>query len=208
MGDDASLLLKVLHENPVPTIVLKIPSWDVQYVNLAAKRIIGSDASNLEEMDIAITSDDLIRVVEKRKDKDDRAETHVQRHGQMYRIDLLNDRGETRALIQIEHTDLAADFRSLYDTLPVMVSQKTEADFFYNNEFLQFTGQNEQPGQVLGYLDAVHPDDRISFEQALLFHDHNLDSSRGNSGRSPTRVDHAHRLRNAANEYRWSRHQH
>lgn len=205
MKDGQQLLLKVLHENPVPTILLDIPSFDLHYANLAARRQIGDDASSFDDMGLVISRDDIRRVIEKRKDQEDRAETHIQEKGKSYRLDLLNDEDVTRVLIQIEHVDLAADYRSLYDMLPVMVSQKTEVDFFHNKEFLKFTGTHERFPERSRYLDAVHPDDREVFLQAIMGYAAGTAVSPQGSSPETSRSEHAHRMRNAVGEYRWVR---
>lgn len=207
MKDEAKLLRKILQQNPVPTILLDNPSFELNYANLAAKRLIGEHVSNLADMDLPITCEEIRDIVDTWKIPGDDSEFHseinIERKGRSYRIDLLHDHNDTKVLIQMNHVDLVADFRALYDWLPVMVSQKTEIDFFYNKKFLRFTGSTEQFPEKAAYLDFVHPDDKEAVETALI------DGSTGTGNDKATReeesnhIEHAHRLRNAAGEYRW-----
>ncbi|WP_438014060.1 PAS domain S-box protein [Sorangium sp. So ce315] len=87
-----------------------------------------------------------------------------------------------------------ARFRNMADHAPVMI-WITEPDgtcTYANRRWLDFTGQTESDVLGLGWLDAVHPEDRPAAEEALL----------GASARRGTyRMD--FRVRRADGAYRW-----
>ena len=88
-----------------------------------------------------------------------------------------------------------ARFRNMADHAPVMmwVTDPSGACLYLNRAWYAFTGQTEAQSAGFGWLDAVHPDDRIWSGQAFLD---------ANSNAESFRLD--YRLRRADGAYRWS----
>jgi PAS domain S-box-containing protein len=88
-----------------------------------------------------------------------------------------------------------ARFRDMADSAPVMmwVTDPGGHCTYLNRRWYEFTGQEPGQGEGLGWLDAVHPEDRGLAEQAFI------DS---NAKRIDYRVD--FRLRRADGVYRWT----
>ncbi|UQA61904.1 PAS domain-containing hybrid sensor histidine kinase/response regulator [Polyangium aurulentum] len=85
-------------------------------------------------------------------------------------------------------------FRNLAYEAPVMLWM-TAPDFsctYLNRQWYEFTGQTEQSGLGLGWLDAVHPDDRAPTGEAFR---------RANELHEAIRVE--YRLRRRDGTYRW-----
>ena len=98
----------------------------------------------------------------------------------------------TRALIDVRESE--ARFRHMSDNAPVMI-WVTEPDgscIYLNKPWYDFTGQAGQDAFGLGWVDAVHPDDRSRAKQAFLD---------ANERRARFSVD--YRLRRRDGEYRW-----
>ncbi|HEX8480864.1 MAG TPA: PAS domain S-box protein [Allosphingosinicella sp.] len=88
-----------------------------------------------------------------------------------------------------------ARFRSMADSAPVMM-WVTDPDghcTYLNRRWYEFTGQEAGEGEGLGWLDAVHPEDRPIAEQAFVA---------ANAQRRDYRVD--FRLRRSDGAYRWA----
>ena len=88
-----------------------------------------------------------------------------------------------------------ARFRNMADSAPVMI-WVTEPDgtcIYLNRRWYEYTGQRDGAGEGLGWLEAVHPDDRPLAEQAFLS---------ANAQQTDYRVD--FRLRRADGVYRWT----
>ena len=104
--------------------------------------------------------------------------------------DISDARRSQEALAESE-----ARFRDMADSAPVMM-WVTDPDghcTYLNRRWYEFTGQTPGQGEGLGWLDAVHPDDRAIAEQAFLA---------ANAKRIDYRVD--FRLRRADGVYRWT----
>ena len=88
-----------------------------------------------------------------------------------------------------------ARFRNMADNAPVMmwVTNPTGRCTYLNRRWYEFTGQARGAGEGYGWLDAVHPDDRLLAEQAFVS---------ANAERRDYRVD--FRLRRADGAYRWA----
>ncbi|MCP3140592.1 sensor histidine kinase [Pyxidicoccus xibeiensis] len=88
-----------------------------------------------------------------------------------------------------------ARFRNMADNAPVMLwmTDVSGACIWLNRQWHDFTGQTEAEGRGLGWLDAVHPDDRGRAGDAFL-------SSHGSQ--APFRVE--YRIRSRDGEYRWA----
>jgi PAS domain S-box-containing protein len=88
-----------------------------------------------------------------------------------------------------------ARFRSMADSAPVMmwVTDPDGRCTYLNRRWYEFTGQAPGEGEGLGWINAVHPDDRRLAEQ--VFRDSNAE-------RRDYRVD--FRLRRADGVYRWT----
>ena len=88
-----------------------------------------------------------------------------------------------------------ARFRNMADNAPVMmwVTDPSGCCTYLNRRWYEFTGQAEGAGERYGWLDAVHPDDRLLAEQAFVS---------ANAERRDYRVD--FRLRRADGAYRWT----
>lgn len=87
-----------------------------------------------------------------------------------------------------------ARFRTFADTAPAMlwVTEPDGSCSFLSRAWYEFTGQTEAAGLGFGWLDAVHPDDRVAS------HDTFLDA---NARHQPFALE--HRLRRVDGEYRW-----
>ncbi|GJD79645.1 Sensor histidine kinase RcsC [Methylobacterium gregans] len=87
-----------------------------------------------------------------------------------------------------------ARFRNMADHAPVMmwVTDPGGACTYLNRSWYAYTGQSEAEGLGLGWLDAVHPDDRGWSGEAFLA---------ANVRRTPFRLE--YRLRGADGRYRW-----
>ncbi|MET1110477.1 MAG: PAS domain S-box protein [Allosphingosinicella sp.] len=104
--------------------------------------------------------------------------------------DISDARRAQQALAESE-----ARFRNMADSAPVMM-WVTDPDghcIYLNRRWYEFTGQAPGQGEGLGWLDAVHPQDRGIAEQAFLT---------ANAERRDYRVD--FRLRRADGVYRWT----
>lgn len=91
--------------------------------------------------------------------------------------------------------DREAHYRSLSETLPHLVftsNSRGECDFF-SKQWYAYTGLDEAASRGLGWLDAVHPDDREALRRNWL------DAVRGDA------ADHRHelRIRGSDGRYRW-----
>jgi PAS domain S-box-containing protein len=86
-------------------------------------------------------------------------------------------------------------FRDMADTAPVMLWMADAAGqcTFLSRSWYEFTGQTEETGLGLGWIDAVHPDDRARAEAVFLS---------ANGRREPFRLE--YRLRQTTGEYRWT----
>ncbi|HEX8307414.1 MAG TPA: PAS domain S-box protein [Allosphingosinicella sp.] len=104
--------------------------------------------------------------------------------------DISDARRAQQALAESE-----ARFRNMADSAPVMmwVTDAGGHCTYLNRRWYEFTGQAPGQGEGLGWLDAVHPEDREIAEQA--FH-------AANARRRDYRVD--FRLRRADGAYRWT----
>ena len=85
-------------------------------------------------------------------------------------------------------------FRNMADNAPVMmwVTDPDGCCTYLNRLWYAYTGQAEVEGLGLGWLDAVHPDDRGWSGEAFLA---------ANAKREPFRVE--YRLKGADGQYRW-----
>ncbi|MGZ8405898.1 MAG: PAS domain-containing protein, partial [Nitrospira sp.] len=91
-----------------------------------------------------------------------------------------------------------ARFRNLADAAPAMfwVTEPDGSCSFLSHGWYEFTGQTKQEGLSktgLGWLDAVHPDDRKQARRIFLV---------ANKARRPFSLD--YRLRRHDGEYRWA----
>jgi PAS domain S-box-containing protein len=104
--------------------------------------------------------------------------------------DISDARRAQQALAESE-----ARFRNMADSAPVMMWVTDSAGHctYLNRRWYEFTGQKPEEGEGLGWLDAVHPEDRAIAEQAFLA---------ANAQRADYRVD--FRLRRADGVYRWT----
>lgn len=86
-------------------------------------------------------------------------------------------------------------FRNLADHSPMMiwVTDETGRCVYLNRRWYEFTGQREGEGNGLGWVEAVHPDDRAPSAEAFL---------RANERREEFRID--YRLRQRDGEERWA----
>ncbi|SFT23491.1 PAS domain S-box protein [Methylobacterium sp. yr668] len=88
-----------------------------------------------------------------------------------------------------------ARFRAMADDAPVMtwITDETGACIYLNRRWYEFTGQAEAEALGLGWLDAIHPDDRAHSEQVFLA---------ANADRASFRLE--YRLRDGDGRYRWA----
>ena len=105
-------------------------------------------------------------------------------------LDITEPRGVERALRESE-----ARFRNMADNAPVMlwVTDETGACLWLNRQWHEFTGHQQGEGLGLGWLNAVHPEDRERAEKAFL---------EAHASRLPFRVE--YRIRSRTGEYRWA----
>ena len=96
---------------------------------------------------------------------------------------------------QAELADSEARFRNMADNTPVMmwVTDPDGSCTYLNRVWYDFTGQTEEEALGYGWLDATHPDDRASAEQAFV---------EANAARRPYRGE--FRLRRSDGTYRWA----
>ena len=103
---------------------------------------------------------------------------------------------ETTARMRVETAlrESEARFRNMADHAPVMmwVTGADGACTYLNRRWYEYTGQAEAESLGLGWLDAVHPDDRAASGQAFLA---------ANARHGEFRVE--YRLRGADGRYRW-----
>ncbi|HEX8401889.1 MAG TPA: PAS domain S-box protein [Allosphingosinicella sp.] len=103
----------------------------------------------------------------------------------------LDERDQAEAALR----ESESRFRTMADSAPVMmwVTDPNGQCTYLNARWYEYTGQRPGAGEGLGWLDAVHPDDRAIAEQAFLS---------ANAERRDYRVD--FRLRRADGVYRWT----
>jgi len=85
-------------------------------------------------------------------------------------------------------------FRGLADAAPAMlwVTDRTGECVFLSRSWSDFTGQDPEDGLGFGWLDVVHPDDRVESERIFR---------QASERQEPFSID--HRLRLADGGYRW-----
>jgi PAS domain S-box-containing protein len=100
-----------------------------------------------------------------------------------------------RARSEAAQRESEARFRTMADAAPVMlwVTDENGVCTFLNRAWYEFTGQTPAEALGLGWLDAVHPEDRPAAERAFL---------EANAHRREYHVD--YRLRRHDGAYRWS----
>ncbi|MCY1021271.1 PAS domain S-box protein [Pyxidicoccus sp. MSG2] len=88
-----------------------------------------------------------------------------------------------------------ARFRNMADNAPVMLwmTDETGACIWLNRQWYDFTGQTEEQARGLGWLEAVHPEDRVRAGDIFLA---------SNAGRTAFRLE--YRIRSRHGEYRWA----
>lgn len=86
-------------------------------------------------------------------------------------------------------------FRNMADHAPVMmwVTEPSGSGAYRNARWYEFTGQTPETGLGMGWLEAVHPEDRERAREVFLA---------ASERREPFRLE--YRLRRAAGEYRWA----
>jgi PAS domain S-box-containing protein len=87
-----------------------------------------------------------------------------------------------------------ARFHDLADHAPVMMwlTDASGRCTYLNRRWHEFTGQAEEEALDLGWLGAVHPDDKARVEEAFMS---------ANAARAPSRVE--YRLRRSDGDHRW-----
>jgi PAS domain S-box-containing protein len=105
-------------------------------------------------------------------------------------LDITERREVEQALRESE-----ARFRNMADNAPVMLwmTDETGACLWLNRQWHDFTGQTPEEGMGLGWLDAVHPEDREKAGEAFLG---------SHASRAAFRVE--YRIRSRDGEYRWA----
>ena len=98
-------------------------------------------------------------------------------------------------LVEAALSESETRFRGMADHTPVMiwVTNPTGHCTYLNPRWYEFTGQAPGAGEGLGWLDAVHPEDRAIAEQAFVT---------ANAERTDYQVE--FRLRRADGNYRWT----
>jgi PAS domain S-box-containing protein len=97
-----------------------------------------------------------------------------------------------------EETEIESEqrFYTLADQTPVMLWLAESNGFytFLNQYWLEFTGRSMEQEKGLGWLESVHPEDRIRCHQNLVY-----------SLNAQTKFEIEYRLRRADGDYRWIR---
>lgn len=115
-------------------------------------------------------------------------------------IDLLRETS-TLLWIRVDRAEAEAEireserhFRTMADTAPAMLWIADESNYctFLSRAWYEFTGQREEDGLGIGWLDVVHPDDRDAAERITL---------RAIARREAFSID--YRLRRRDGTYRW-----
>ncbi|MFP2907204.1 ATP-binding protein [Pyxidicoccus sp. 3LFB2] len=88
-----------------------------------------------------------------------------------------------------------ARFRNMADNAPVMLwmTDVSGACIWLNRQWHDYTGQTHEEGMGLGWLDAVHPEDRERAGEAFLG---------AHASKGPFRIE--YRIRSHTGEYRWA----
>ena len=99
-----------------------------------------------------------------------------------------------RKVAETRLAESEARFRNMADHAPVMmwVTDPSGTCTYLNRSWYAYTGQTEAEGLGLGWLDAVHPDDRGWSGETFLA---------ANARQAPFRLE--YRLRGADGRYRW-----
>ncbi|MFP2931514.1 PAS domain S-box protein, partial [Pyxidicoccus sp. 3LG] len=100
-----------------------------------------------------------------------------------------------RKLAEMKLQESEARFRNMADHAPVMlwVTDDQARCTYLNRSWYDFTGQTEETGLGLGWLEAVHPDDAKRSGDVFL---------EANARKAPFRLE--YRLRRKDGEYRWA----
>lgn len=106
---------------------------------------------------------------------------------------VLADRRQAQAATALRESE--ARFRHMADHAPVMVwvTDTRGYCFYLSRSWYEFTGQAEEEGLGLGWVDAVHPEDRQLARESFL---------KATEMRTEFQVD--YRLRRADGTYRWA----
>ena len=169
MRTEYSIYQQALDLSPSPIFILTYPELSTTYSNPAAKKIHDKILHGIK------------KEVQTAASKSTTSETQVQRDDSSYRINFLDEANSKAVLVQI---DQSTDY-SLYDSLPVMITMRSDSGAFHNKAYLKYTGQQLS---TASYRRAIHPEDRKEFDDLL----------KGNSDQ----LTHSHRLRSAAGSYR------
>ncbi|WAL59502.1 GAF domain-containing protein [Thermocoleostomius sinensis] len=100
----------------------------------------------------------------------------------------------TQSASALQHIESAASFRMIANIVPDLLwcNDPQGVTLWYNQRWLDYTGQTFEQACGYGWLDAIHPDDRtqsLANFQAAVEQGHALQQE--------------HRIRSAAGKYRW-----
>src|SRR5688572_6619058 len=92
-------------------------------------------------------------------------------------------------------TESEKHFREMADSAPMMVWVTDPSGYctFLSESWYRFTGQKVEEGLGLGWVNALHPDDRLKAKEAF---------TSANARRGGFRVE--YRLRTSDGEFRWA----
>ncbi|ORY83012.1 hypothetical protein BCR37DRAFT_408403 [Protomyces lactucae-debilis] len=181
-----------LRNVPTPTILLK-RDLSIYYANATAERLIGHKCRDWKATGLHVSVEQFEQLV-KAKTTDEALHEVVKAENHEYRLSLVDgDDGEPMFMVIVMHSELATDYRTLFDKMPMLVAQYTELDVFHNKAFLRFSGSQEREAD---YLSSIHPEDLPHFKKEL-----DLDNIA--LADETTSAAHAHRLRGSDGAYRW-----
>ncbi|SDL71735.1 PAS domain S-box-containing protein [Salinimicrobium catena] len=87
-----------------------------------------------------------------------------------------------------------SELRNIMDTAPVIIwiSDENNQNVYLNRKWYEFTGQTKEESFGMGWVEAVHPEDKLEAESRFV-----------QAIKERTSYENFYRLRTAVDEYRW-----